>query len=236
MRISLNSCVYLLVIILFGMQANIAVASQEDAQTLIIEQSNQLVTALKEQGAAIKADDQIAYKLVEDIVLPHVDFNRVARLVLGKHWRSANAEQRQRFTDEFRVFLIRIYVTAMIEFSDQIVSHAESVKYLPFRNSNPDYVSVRMHINLPDRQPLQVNYSLYQGGTDNTWKIYDLAVEGVSLATTYRSSFASQIRRGGIDALINKLAERNAAASQASKPEPAEAEAEANNENNAASN
>lgn len=214
MRHDLNLAFFIVILALFGMQANIAVAAQEDAQALIIEQSSQLVNALKEQSAAIKADDQIAYKLVEDIVVPHVDFPRVARLVLGKHWRTANAEQRQRFTDEFRLFLIRIYVTAMVEFSDQIVSHAKSVKYLPVRNSNPDYVSVRMQINLPDRAPLQVNYSLYQGGTDNTWKIYDLAVEGVSLATTYRSSFSSQIRRGGIDALINKLAERNATTSQ----------------------
>jgi phospholipid transport system substrate-binding protein len=197
------------------MQANTAVAAQEDAQTLIIERSNQLVTALKEQSAAIKADNQIAYKLVEDIVLPHVDFTRVARLVLGKYWRSANAEQRERFTQEFRDFLVRIYVTAMVEFSDQIVSHAQNVKYLPFRNSNPDDVSVRMLINLPDRPPLQVNYSLHYDGSGNSWKIYDLAVEGVSLATTYRSSFATQIRREGIDGLINKLAERNAEAKPA---------------------
>lgn len=234
MRLDLNHALFIVVLALFGMQANIATAAQEDAQTLIIEQSNLLVDALKEQSEAIKADNQIAYGLVEEIVLPHVDFSRVARLVLGKHWRKANAEQRERFTKEFRDFLVRIYVTAMVEFSDQIVSHAKNVKYLPFRNNNPDYVSVRMLINLPDRPPLQVNYSLYQDGSENSWKIYDLAVEGVSLATTYRSSFASQIRRGGIDALINKLAERNAAASQASKPEPAEAET--NNENNAATN
>lgn len=100
----------------------------------------------------------------------------------------------------------------MVEFSDQIVSHADSVKYLPFRNSDPNDVSVRMHITLPDRPPVQVNYSLYQEGSENSWKIYDLAVEGISLATTYRSSFSTQIRRIGIDGLIDKLAARNAQA------------------------
>lgn len=214
MRIGLNLSIYLFVLAMLGMQANIAAAAQEDAQTLIVEHSNQLVDALKQQSAAIKLDNQIAYKLVEEIVLPHVDFNRVARLVLGKHWRSASAEQRERFTNEFRRFLIRTYVTAMVEFSDQIVSHADSVKYLPFRNSDPNDVSVRMLITLPDRPPVQVNYSLYQNGTESSWKIYDLAVEGISLATTYRSSFSTQIRREGMDGLINKLAERNAAASQ----------------------
>lgn len=214
MRISLNTCLYLLLISLFGMQLSIANATEDDAQTLIITQSTKLVDALKEQSAAIKLDKQIAYQLVDEIVLPHVNFERVARLVLGKNWRKANAEQRQRFTDEFRGFLVRTYVTAMVEFSDQIVSHADSVKYLPFRNSDPSDVSVRMQINLPDRPPVHINYSLYQDGTESNWKIYDLAVEGVSLATTYRSSFSTQIRREGIDGLINKLAERNAAANQ----------------------
>jgi phospholipid transport system substrate-binding protein len=231
MRHRLNFAFIIVVLALFGIQANVAVAAKEDAQTLIIERSNQLVTALKEQRTAIKTDDQIAYKLVEDIVLPHVDFTRVARLVLGKYWRKANAEQRERFTNEFRDFLVHIYVTAMVEFSDQIVSHADNVQYLPFRNGNPDDVSVRMQIKLPDRPPLHVNYSLHLDNNNNGWKIYDLAVEGVSLATTYRSSFASQIRRGGIDALINKLAERNAEASKAES-----AEAKTNNKNNAPSN
>ncbi|WP_126457077.1 MlaC/ttg2D family ABC transporter substrate-binding protein [Sulfuriflexus mobilis] len=213
MRLTLNLTIYPLVLLAsLGMLANIAVAAPEDAQALIVEHSNQLVDALKAQKTAIKADKQIAYKLVDDIVLPHVDFNRVARLVLGKYWRSANEEQRQRFTSEFRAFLVRTYVTAMIEFSDQIVSHADSVKYLPFRNSDPNDVSVRMQITLPDRPPAQINYSLYQDGAGSEWKIYDLAVEGISLATTYRSSFASQIRREGLDGLINKLAERNATA------------------------
>ena len=214
MRINLNLSSYLLLILMFGMQANIASAVQEDAQTLIVEHSGKLVTALKEQSAAIKLDNKIAYQLVEDIVLPHVDFPRVARLVLGKYWRKANPEQRTRFTSEFKGFLVRTYVTAMVEFSDQIVSHADSVKYLPFRNNNEDEVSVRMQISLPDRPPVQINYSLFQDGSEGSWKIYDLAVEGISLATTYRSSFSTQIRRGGIDGLINKLAERNTQASE----------------------
>ena len=216
MKNRLLSFLYLLAVTFVGMQATAFAATESDAQQLIIDRSGELVNALKEQQAAIKSDPQIAYQLVENIVLPHVDFNRVARLVLGKYWRQATDEQRERFTKEFRDFLVRTYVTAMIEFSDQIVSHAKNVKYLPFRNSDPNDVSVRMQITLPDRPPMQINYSLYQD--ENGWKIYDLALEGLSLATTYRSSFSTQIRREGIDGLINKLAERNASVA----PQPAE--------------
>jgi len=177
------------------------------AQDLVVTNTMKLLNELKANNGNIKEDNSIAYSLVEDIVLPHIDFRRVGQIVLGKYWRRANAEQRDRFVNEFRSFLVRTYVTAMIEFSDQIVSHANNVRYLPFRNTDPEDVTVRMEIRLADRPPVSVNYSLYLKNAN--WLIYDLSVEGISLATTYRSSFASEIRRGGIDKLIDKLAARN---------------------------
>ena len=177
------------------------------AQELIETNTVKLLDGLKTNNGAIKKDSAVAYSLVEDIVLPHIDFKRIGQIVLGKYWRRANAEQRIQFVNEFRNFLVRTYVTAMVEFSDQIISHADNVSYLPFRNNDPEDVSVRMAIHLADRPPVSVNYSLYL--KESNWFIYDLSVEGISLATTYRSSFASEIRRGGIDKLISKLAARN---------------------------
>ena len=177
------------------------------AQDLVVTNTKKLLDELKINNGAIKKDSAIAYELVEEIVLPHIDFRRIGQIVLGKYWRRASPDQRDRFVSEFRNFLIRTYVTAMVEFSDQIISHADNVRYLPFRNTDPEDVSVRMEIRLANRPPVSVNYSLYL--KDSNWLIYDLSVEGISLATTYRSSFTSEIRRGGIDKLIAKLAARN---------------------------
>ena len=202
----------LLVGLILGMLALAPLAHADtpapaSAQVLVVDTSKSLLNAMKARNSEIKQDKSIAYQLVDDIVLPHIDFRRIGRLVLGKYWRRANENQRERFTAEFRDFLIRTYVTAMVEFSDQIISHADNVRYLPFRGDDPEDVTVRMEINLPDRPPVSVLYRLYL--KESAWKIYDLSVEGISLATTYRSSFASAIRRGGIDKLINKLANRN---------------------------
>lgn len=177
------------------------------AQTLIVTNTMKLLEELKKHNGEIKKNPDIAYNLVNDIVLPHVDFRRIGQLVLGKYWRRATEEQRDRFSNEFRNFLVRTYVTAMVEFSDQIISHANNVSYLPFRNNDPEDVTVRMEIKLADRPPVSVNYSLYL--KDSNWLIYDLSIEGISLATTYRSTFASEIRRNGLEFLINKLAARN---------------------------
>lgn len=198
-----------LILILCSLTFPTAALSAEisPAQELIVSKTTELLDELRVNNGSLKKDSAIAYTLVEDIVLPHVDFRRVAQLVLGKYWRRATEAQRTRFINEFRNFLIRTYVTAMVEFSDQIVSHADNVRYLPFRNTDPEDVSVRMEIRLADRPPVSVNYSLYL--KDSNWLIYDLSVEGISLATTYRSSFASAIRRGGLDKLIDQLAARN---------------------------
>ena len=198
-----------LVLILCSLTFPTAALSVEisPAQELIVSKTTELLDELRVNNGTIKKDSAIAYTLVEDIVLPHIDFRRIGQLVLGKYWRRATEDQRTRFINEFRNFLIRTYVTAMVEFSDQIVSHADNVRYLPFRNTDPEDVSVRMEIHLADRPPVSVNYSLYL--KESNWLIYDLSVEGISLATTYRSSFASAIRRGGLDKLIDKLAARN---------------------------
>ena len=193
--------------------ANVNAAETSAAQDLVVTNTMKLLGELKTNNGAIKKDSAVAYTLVEDIVLPHIDFRRIGQLVLGKYWRRATDEQRVRFVNEFKEFLVRTYVTAMVEFSDQIISHADNVRYLPFRNTDPEDVSVRMEIRLADRPPVSVHYSLYLNGSN--WLIYDLSVEGISLATTYRSSFASEIRRGGLDKLIDKLAARNNKAEQA---------------------
>ena len=205
-----NNSFYISLLLILGsfiIPASALSAESSAAQDLVVTNTMKLLDELKSHNGDIKQDASIAYGLVEDIVLPHIDFKRISQLVLGKYWRRANEEQRERFTNEFRDFLVRTYVTAMVEFSDQIISHANNVSYLPFRNTDPKDVTVRMEIKLADRPPVSVNYSLYL--KDTNWMIYDLSVEGISLATTYRSSFASTIRRGGLDKLIDKLAARN---------------------------
>lgn len=208
MRIKLLTTPLLCLLLLVAQMAR-ADVDISDPQKLIETRSTQLVDALVKNREAIKKDRGIADKLVAEYVLPHIDFERIARLVLGKHWRTATEEQRKTFTAEFKKLLINSYTTAMVEFVDDIVSYSKNVRYLPILQSEPDDATVRMEILLTDRPPVQVNYSLYKNGS-NGWQIYDLAVEGASLATTYRGSFSSNIRRSGMDGLIQQLVDKNA--------------------------
>jgi phospholipid transport system substrate-binding protein len=134
---------------------------------------------------------------------------------MGKHWRSATDDQRQRLTGEFRTLLIRSYVSAMVTYVDQILQHADSVQFPPERSRQEgDTAVVTMLISLESGKQVAVQYQMYR--SDGEWKIYDVQIEGISLALTYRSTFSQEIAQAGVEGLIASLAERNRQAG----PEP----------------
>lgn len=183
-------------------------STQPSARDVIIETSERLIQALQERKDTIKQDMDTAYRLAEETVIPQLDFPRITRWVLGKYWRSASEEQRARLTDEFRTLLIRSYVTAMVSYVDQILEHADNVQFPPARSrQEEDTATVTMLMSMASGQQAVVQYQLYLN--ESGWKVYDVQVEGISLALTYRSTFSQEIARGGIDGLIASLAERN---------------------------
>ena len=145
-----------------------------------------------------------AIELVEQKVLPHFNFTRMTALAVGKDWRQATPEQQKVLTEEFRDLLVRTYSNALIAYKN------ESVDYRPFKMQPGETdVTVRTQIHQAGaRQPITLDYSLEKNGS--AWKVYDVVVAGVSLVTNYRSSFATEIRNGGIDGLIKTLKAKNA--------------------------
>ncbi len=174
-----------------------------EPQALVKKASDDMLKALKDNEAELEADPEKIYDLVEDILMPHFDFEKMSKLALGKNWRSANADQRERFVEEFRLLLIRTYSTAMLEYTD------EEIKMLPFRDDlSRKRVTVPMEVVQKGGPSIGMSLSLYQNKQDD-WKVYDVKIDGISLVTNYRSSFANEIRSGGMDQLIKDLAERN---------------------------
>ena len=142
------------------------------------------------------------YQLVEHIVLPRFDFPRMSRLVLGKYWKRAKESEKEAFIAAFRELLVRTYTTALLNYSGQ------EIEYLPFRQvEDATNVTVSTMVSEAGAIPVPINYRLHLDGDD--WKVYDVVIDGVSLVSNYRTSFASQIRRHKLPGLINKLELRN---------------------------
>lgn len=177
--------------------------SLSEPEQLVKNASDDMLKALREHKTELEQDPNKIYGLVEQILMPHFDFEKMSKLALGKNWRVANKEQQQRFTEEFRLLLIRTYSTAMLEYTD------EEIRLLPFRGDiSKKRVNVGMEVVQPSGPPIPMALSLYQNKAE-AWKVYDVKIDGISLVTNYRSSFANEIRNGGMDKLIEDLAKRN---------------------------
>lgn len=179
-----------------------AEAMEPDA---LIRNIAQEVLAIVKQDKDIQAGDKKkVVALVDAKVLPHFDFERMTRLAVGKGWRSATPEQKKTLVTEFRNLLVRTYANAFTGYQNQTVT----VK--PFKMpAGADEATVKTLIIKQGAQPLAVDYEMEK--TADGWKAFDLSVEGASLVTTYRGTFAEQVQQSGIDGLIKMLVEKNAA-------------------------
>lgn len=172
-------------------------------QKAIEDVSNQMKAQLQDEE--FNKDFSRVSELVENIIYPHVDFKRISALVLGKHWRKADKQQRARFTHEFQTMLVRTYARAFLEFDDW------SIRYLPVVKKSSKKVIVKTEILQPGRQPVAVSYRMVKANGE--WKVYDIIIEGISLVTNYRKSFKNEMKRSGsLNAVIDTLAQRNAKA------------------------
>ncbi len=179
----------------------------QQPQQIIQGISDQLQNKLRDK--AFSQDFAKVTRYVNGVIEPHTDFNRIAALVLGKHWKSATGDEQERFKAEFRNLLVRTYARAFVEYQDW------TIRYLPLNiPDNADKLIVKTEVLQPGLNPVDVNYRMFL--SQGTWKVYDIMIEGVSLVTNYRSSFSEEIqRKGSLSALIDSLAKRN---SEALKP------------------
>jgi len=177
-------------------------ATDASPRDLVIDTSERMLAAIKSERDLIRRNPEHVYELVRDIVLPHFDFETMSRWVLGKYWRSATPDQQQRFSEEFRTLLVRTYAVSLAQYEDQTITY-EPLQAAPDATD----VTVRTDIERHGSTPIPIAYSMHR--KNGEWSVYDVTIDGVSLVTNYRSTFATEIRQGGLDALIERLAERN---------------------------
>lgn len=183
-----------------------SVAFAIEAPDALVKRTAEDVLAVVKSDTDIQAGDQAKiFALAEEKILPNFNFPRVSRLVLGKNWTRATSEQKTAFQAEFRTLLLRTYATALSKYKNQ------TIEYLPLRMvDGAKTASVKTKIIQDGGQPIAVNYALAR--ESETWKVYDIVIEGVSLVTNYRGQFSQEVRQNGLDSLIKKLADKNAAA------------------------
>ena len=210
-----------------------SVAGDVDAQTVMPNQVvkttvNSLFDAIKKERAANDGKDlssERVKELVEELVIPSVDFVVMSRWVVGKYWRKMSKEQKKEFTLLFRELLIKTYAGSLPEFVDY------EINYFPYKhNIKSKKASIRMEIDRTEGPKVPIAFKLRKN-KKKEWKVYDVLVDGISLIANYRTTFSSIAKKKGVSGLIDKLksgeAEKNTKAVEIKKSEPKKTETDA---------
>ncbi|WFP48856.1 ABC transporter substrate-binding protein [Methylomonas sp. EFPC3] len=181
--------------------APVAAADLSEPQMAIEDASNKLKQRLQDPN--FPHDFQKINAFVQEVIYPHVDFDLISSLVLGKLWKDASPSEKESFKKEFQTLLIRTYSRAFFEFKDW------SIRFLPVTPEEDERkVLIKTEVLQPGLQPIAVNYRMLN--VKGQWKAYDIMIEGVSLVTNYRTSFKNEVERtGSLQEVINQLAKRN---------------------------
>jgi phospholipid transport system substrate-binding protein len=182
---------------------SLSATAQELAPDQLVQKINDdVMAAIKSDKQLASGDRQKALKLAEEKILPYVDFEEATRLAVGRAWSQASPEQKKRLVGEFKNMLVRTYSNAVEAYQGQ------TLKVLPSRSKpSEDEATVRAQFVRAGGQPLPIEFQMRK--VANTWKVYDISVEGVSLVLTYRSEFDAVVKQEGIDGLIKRLAQKN---------------------------
>jgi len=174
-----------------------------ESPNLVVEEAAALLASqLSGREDELAADKSALYSTIDAILLPRFDRVYSAQLVLGKHWRSASNEQRQRFIDAFYGSLLRRYAEGVLEYDQDMV------QILPFRgDASKSRTMVRSFVLLDDGSKVPVNYGLVK--REDGWLLFDVTIEGVSYIRNYRAEIDSEIRATSLEAVIERLESEN---------------------------
>ncbi len=182
--------------------APLALAQDVAPDVLLKEVTLEVLASIRQDPEIQAGNPAKVAALVESRILPLFDFPRMTQIAVARNWRLATPEQQQKLITEFKTLLVRTYSTALSSYRDQVI------EFKRLRAASGDTeVTVKTVIKQPGKESLTMDYDMEKRAAG--WQVYDIKIEGVSLITTYRETFAGKVREGGVDGLIKSLADKN---------------------------
>lgn len=174
----------------FAMTSSEFVKKESGSVLTIVQKNKDLKTFKKELNTSLNIDELI-------------DFQKISRMTLGRHWRTATDQQKEEFVKEFREFLFNFYGNAMFNFKDAVIDYKSEV-------ADAEGATVKTLVSYKEngqKKQAKVDYVLIKNG--DSWKMIDVVIEGITLTLSYKDSFSQTISAKGIDGLIADLKEKN---------------------------
>ncbi len=200
-----------------GLQSR-ASAQSESPEEVVRGAADLALEALEDRREYYESNEPELRELVNSIFLPRFDRNYAAYLVLGRHGRSTSAEDRGRFTLALYDYILNRYAHGLLSFT------SDRLQILPYQGSpGDDRATVRTFVILDDGRRIPVNYDLRL--SDSGWRVFDIAIDGISYLRNLRSQLGAEIEQNGINNVIARL-ESEASAADEAQQETSEAQQE----------
>jgi len=183
------------IIILFQSFQVSGIAAVEESPVEIIKNRNKTVEEIIGNKDEVKGETK---ERLKDIINSFMDFNELSRLALGKYWKERTKQEKRDFVNVFQQ-LIRNSSVKKLE-----IYQADRMVYEePEINGSKAKVTT---IAYKKRKQFEITYKMHK--VDNEWKTYDMEIDGVSTARSYRDSFYKQIAKTSYKEMYNKLVKR----------------------------
>jgi phospholipid transport system substrate-binding protein len=182
--------------------ASLVFAADMAPDVMVKNTADEVLTIIRSDKDIQSGNTKKVVELAEAKVLPHFDFGRMTRLAMGRNWNKATDAQKEALVKEFRTLLVRTYSVSLAQYKNQTLETKPLAA-----GAGDSEVTVKTLVLQPGGQPIPIDYRMAK--TQEGWKVFDIAVEGVSLVTNYRGEFNAQVEKGGVEGLLKTLVERN---------------------------
>jgi phospholipid transport system substrate-binding protein len=196
----------LLLIVLLTNFLQVSIAAEATTQAspyqVIEVTGNKLFAKITNKQDALKKFPDLMRDIVEEELMPSVDYQYAAFKILGKHLRNTTKEQRVNFITAMRSYLVRTYANALMQYSDQKVLFEPEGKL----KDNAKSASVDVKIIDSGKPDIHITFQMRKDSQTQEWKAYDMIVEGISLISSKQSELNRRISDLGLDQVTLELA------------------------------
>ena len=198
----INKCALLLLSGLLIFCSDVVQAQVQDTNPYVLleDVATKTFSRIKKERMLIEAEPELLRNVMEEELMPYIDYKFSALKVLGKHYKKVPREKIPEYISVFRSYLITTYALAMAYYNGQ------DVEFQPVREvTDEKTVTVRAIIKEPGRPNINLAFKLRKNRKTNEWKAYDMVAEGISLLSSKQSEFQSILRKDGIQKVIDLM-------------------------------
>ncbi len=165
--------------------------------------TNNVLQELKKNKGQLSSKSREVYEVADQFILPYVDFNEMSTWVAGRTaWGKASAQSKADFISAFKVLVVRTYATALNSYSN------ETVDFAPQKiDVSKNRIQVTSWIKRPNKENIRLDYRLVKTG--DSWLVYDVVIEGVSILQGFQAQFSDKIRQQGLEKVIVEIKAHN---------------------------